>query len=135
MQEQLTANEKKIWFLIMGGLNTLLGFSLFPLVYWLLQNYRSHYVWMMVACHISTVGFAYFTNKIWVFRSQERSITEFMKFTSFHLLYFLIMIFLVPFFVEHTHCNPVIVQFSISVLVVISSFFWYDRIVFLIPKR
>lgn len=134
MLATLSFDTKILWFLLVGGLNTALGFGLFPLVYWVLQDYREHYIWMLVICHVTTVGFAYFTNKFLVFRTQGRSITEMTKFGGFHLVYFAIMMFLVPFFVEHLHYNPIIIQFSVSVLVVITSFFWYDKVVFLLSR-
>lgn len=135
MLGKLNQDAKVLWFLVVGGLNTLLGFGLFPMVYWLLQDYRAHYVWMLVICHITTVSFSYVTNKYWVFRTQGQLLGEMIKFGGFHLVYFFLMIFLVPLFVESVHCNPIFVQFGISVLVVITSFFWYDKMVFLFVKR
>ncbi len=134
MLAKLPTDAKVIWFLLVGGLNTALGFGLFPSVYWLFENYRQHYVWTLVICHIITVSFSYITNKVLVFRASEQSFSEMVKFGSFHLLYFLMMIFLVPVFVEYMHCNPMVIQFFISVLVVITSFFWYDKVVFLLPR-
>lgn len=135
MLETLNKDAKVLWFLMVGGLNTVLGFGLFPAVYWLLQDYQSHYVWMLVVCHITSVSFSFLTNKYLVFRTQGQYVSEITKFGGFHLFYFFLMIFLVPLFVEYAHCSPVVIQFSISVLIVVTSFFWYDRMVFLSGKR
>ena len=134
MFARLNFDTKVLWFLLVGGLNTLLGFGLFPTVYWVMADYRAHYVWMLAICHIINVSCSYFSNKYFVFRTQGRVLTEMTKFVSFHVVYFLFVLLLVPFFVEYAHFNPMVIQFSISVLVVISSFFWYDKVVFLLKK-
>ena len=130
MLSKLTSNGKLLRFLLVGGCNTLLGFGLFPAIYWLIPDLRKHYMWILVSTHIINVLWAYFANKYFVFRTQGRVLNEMTKFVSFHLLCFLIMILAVPFFVELAHIHPPVIQFSVSVLVVISSYFWYDKIVF-----
>lgn len=130
-----TFDLKILWFLIVGGFNTLLGFGLFPCIYWLLEGYRSHYLFMLIGCHIVTVSSAYFTNKFLVFRTQGDYASEMMKFGFFHVIYFLVMILLVRILVEFGAVNPVVVQFCVSVLVVCFSFFWYDKVVFFVKKK
>jgi putative flippase GtrA len=81
------------------------------------------------------VSCAYFSNKYFVFRTQGDVVAEMTKFVSFHVAYFFLMLLLVPFFVEYAHFNPMVIQFSISIVVVISSFFWYDKVVFLLKNK
>jgi putative flippase GtrA len=134
MLNQLKSNMKILWFLCIGGLNTLLGFGLFPCVYWLMEEYRQHYVWMLVVCHGINVLFAYVSNKYFVFRTEGQVLPELLKFACFHGFCLLMMLFFVPLFVEYAHLSPVLMQFSMSVLVVITSYFWYDKVVFLLMK-
>ena len=135
MLAKLNVDRKVLCFLLVGGLNTLLGFGLFPTVYWLMPDYRKHYIGMLVICHITNVGWAFFSNKYFVFRTRGDVLTEMTKFAFFHLFYFLFMLLLVPICVEYAHFNPIVIQFIISVLVVISSYFWYDKVVFLLLKK
>jgi putative flippase GtrA len=135
MLARLNVDSKVFKFLLVGGLNTLLGFGLFPTVYWFMTDYRGYYVWMLVVCHITNVSCAYFSNKYFVFRTQGDVVAEMTKFVSFHVAYFFLMLLLVPFFVEYAHFNPMVIQFSISIVVVISSFFWYDKVVFLLKNK
>lgn len=134
MLARLNVDSKVFKFLLVGGLNTLLGFGLFPAVYWFMTDYRGHYVWMLVVCHITNVSCSYFSNKYFVFRTQGNVAAEMTKFVSFHMAYFLLMLLLVHFFVEYAHFNPMVIQFSISIVVVISSFFWYDKVVFFVEE-
>lgn len=135
MRSRLHFDSKVIWFLLVGGCNTLLGFGLFPFVYWLMSDYRKYYIWMLALCHITNVSCAYFSNKYWVFRSQGDVLTEMTKFASFHGVYFVLMMLVVPPLVEYGHFNPMVIQFSISILVVISSYLWYDKVVFLLKNK
>lgn len=123
-------DKKYLWFLIIGGFNTFVGFVLFPLVYWLFIAYRSHYLMMLTMCHGISVCISYLTNKFWVFRSHGYHSKEFLKFIGFHGMNYLVMIVLMPFLVEHAHLNPVIIQLSLTVIIVLISFFWYDKVVF-----
>ncbi|PJD93177.1 MAG: hypothetical protein CK424_03030 [Legionella sp.] len=135
LKTRLGAIEPKvIRFLLVGGFNTLLGLSLFPTIYWIFAAYRSHYVLMLAGCHITNVMNSYITNKYFVFRTKGYNTSEMSKFVFYHISYFLVMITIIPILVQSTHVNPVVIQFSLSVLVIIGSFFWYDKIVFL-PKK
>ena len=131
----LSLDQKIIWFLLVSGFNTLLGFCLFPTVYWLFAGYREHYLLMLIGCHIVTVSNAYLTNKFLVFRTRGDCAQEIVKFGLFHGIYFLVMITVIPILVEFSKINPVIVQFSVSVFVVCFSFFWYDKVVFFTQKK
>lgn len=130
MRNQLNQKMKILWFLFIGGLNTAVGFGLFPCVYWLMEAYRPHYIWMLVGCHIVNVLFSYTSNKYFVFRTEGQVLPEILKFVSFHGLCLLVMLFFVPLFVEYGHANPVIIQFTLSIFVVTISYFWYDKVIF-----
>lgn len=136
LKKKIGAIEPKvIRFLLVGGFNAFLGLTLFPTIYWTFPAYRSNYLWMMAACHIACVFNSYMTNKYLVFRTQGYNSAEIGKFVFFHFSYFLVALIVVPILVKVTHINPVIFQFSLSVLVIICSFFWYDKIVFLAKKE
>lgn len=126
----LILDQKIVSFLLVGGFNTLVGFCLFPTVYWYFAPYRKHYLIMLISCHIITVVNAYLTNKYFVFRTQGDYAQEVMKFGLYHGAYFLAMITFLPMLVERSKISPVIIQFLVTVFVVCLNFFWYEKVVF-----
>jgi putative flippase GtrA len=125
-------------FLLVGFINTLIGFLLFPMIYWGFSAYRKNYVGMLVVSQLICMMISFFTNKVYVFRSKNKAKTEMLKFGLFHGFYFLVNIKINPLIVNTSGMNPIIVQTFINVFIVLTTFFWYDKIVFpsnkLIPK-
>lgn len=129
--KKINFDKKIIRFLVVGGFNTLVGLSLFPLMYWLLSGYRAHYVVMLAVCHVFTVLNSYITNKMIVFCSSGNYSVEIGKFLLFHLSYLLAIMYVIPLLVDLSHLSPVIIQMSITGLSAACSFFWYDKVVFI----
>lgn len=128
--KRINLDKKVILFFAVGLGNTLIGLSLFPVVYWLCVDYRAHYVVMLVVCHVCAVLTSYMTNKRIVFRTSGNYSIEMGKFFLFHLTYLLVIIYAIPMLVDFSHLSPVIIQMSITVLSAVCSYFWYDRVVY-----
>lgn len=130
MQIKKMLDKKMMRFLVVGAFNTLVGLSLFPIAYWVLIAYRTHYMVMLVICHGVAVLNSYTTNKLLVFRTQGNCSAEIGKFLLFQMSYLLVTLTVVPVLVEFSHLNPVIVQMSMGILSIMFSFFWYNKVVF-----
>lgn len=123
-------SSKITLFLIVGLLNTLLGFLLFPCIYFFFSSYQKHYVIMLVVSQILCITNAYLTNKFLVFHTRGNYLSEISHFFSFHGLYFLITITLIPLGVESFQLNPVVLQLGMSLFVMMLSYLWYNYFTF-----
>ena len=73
--------KELILYIFFGGLTTLVNWGM----YWLLNDVvQIHYLWATAIAYLSSVLFAYVTNRIWVFESKVRGVkgilTEMGKF-------------------------------------------------------
>ena len=128
--------EKKIFrFFWIGAFNTALGFALFPIIYYVFFSYRHHYILMLIICQLICILNSYLTNKYFVFKTKGNFSREVPKFILFHIFYFFIISVVIPFFVESWKINPVLMQLCISTMIVLTSYFWYDRFAFLKDRR
>ena len=86
MQNKLTELVKKyrepIAYLLFGGLATLLNIVLY-VVFKTLFGYEAANSWGNVADNVLCILFAYFTNRIWVFRSKAHGSAALREFGSF----------------------------------------------------
>lgn len=63
--------KELILYVFFGGLTTLVNWGM----YWLLNDVlQIHYLWATALAYISSVLFAYVTNRIWVFESKVRGL-------------------------------------------------------------
>lgn len=123
-------HQTKARFLLVGGFNTLLGLSLFPLLYWLLIPRGLHYLEIWFFSQTICIFTAFLTNKYWVFRTSGNYKEEFFKFASFHFTIMLINLMALPLLVNLLDINPVIAQTLFALCVIFSSYFWYSQITF-----
>lgn len=123
-------HETKIRFLLAGGLNTVVGLAMYPVLYFVLVRRGLNYMTILLISQSLCIVFAYITNKYFVFRTDGHYITEFIKFTTFHMGYLLLNLAALPAMVEWLHMNPVIAQTLFAILVIVSSYFWHSSITF-----
>lgn len=117
-------------FAVVGVLNTVFGWTIFPILYLLLKQFEVHYLAVLTLSYVTSIIFSYVTNKIIVFRSEARGLMEFLRFTSFYLIYFAVNLAVLPFGVEVLHLNPVYVQCAMVVAISLSSYFWHLAVTF-----
>lgn len=117
-------------FLIVGGVNTAMGLALFPTLFMCLPSLQGHYLLLMSASQVLCLGFAYLTNKYLVFRTSSRYLAETTSFLAFHGLHYIVNMVVVAYVVETYAFSPVFVQPAYSLLVILSSYFWYSSMTF-----
>lgn len=123
-------NKLKTKFLVAGGINTLFGLGLFPLVYILFKSYNFHYLIILCISQSICIIFSYMTNKFFVFQTKGNYLNEFFKFSSFYVIYFLLNLFTLPIMVELLKMGPILSQALFSILIIVSSFFWHSKLSF-----
>lgn len=120
----------KLRFVMVGGLNTAVGLSLFPLLMWLLHPLRVSYMVPLVLSHPLGIAFSYATNKFLTFRTTKNYLAEFGKFSTFYLINFAVNLAVLPICVEWFHFPPIPSQIIFALLFMMMSYFWHSRITF-----
>lgn len=126
----LRTHETKLRFLVAGGLNTVFGLSIFPALMWTLGPMGWNYIEVLILCQVVSVCFAYGTNKLLVFKTSGNYLAEFLKFSSFYIMNFVINIAILPILVEFLRLSPVVAQTIFVVVVVCTSYLWHSRFTF-----
>lgn len=134
MKSLIVKHRNKIEYLLVGGINTVIGLSAFPALYFLTRSYKPHYMVVLAISQILCVTIAFFTNKYFVFRTKGNHLSEYMKFSAFYSAYFVINLIVMPVLVEMAGMSPVKSQILISIGIIISSYFWHSKITF-VPKK
>lgn len=134
MKSFITKHRSKIDYLLVGGLNTIIGLSAFPALYFLTKPYKPHYMVVLAISQVFCVTVAFFTNKHLVFRTQGNHLSEYVKFSAFYSAYFVINLIVMPILVEIVGMDPIKSQILISIGIIISSYFWHSKITFA-PKK
>lgn len=130
MKATIVRHKKKINYLLVGGFNTVVGLSAFPILFYALASQHLHYMYILVISQILCVANAFITNKYLVFRTKGNHFSEFLKFSTFYMAYFLVNLILMPILVEIAGLNPAISQVFISLGVIVSSFYWHSKVTF-----
>lgn len=128
--EQLRVHETKLRFLVAGGLNTVFGLSIYPALMWTLGPMGWNYIEVLILCQVVSVCFAYGTNKLLVFKTSGNYLAEFLKFSSFYVVNFVVNIAALPLLVELLHLSPVVAQTIFVIIVVCTSYLWHSRFTF-----
>lgn len=120
----------EIRFLFIGGINTVIGILFFPCLYYLLPIMHHHYLILMTLSQFFCITFSYLTNKYFVFKTKEKSFIEYLRFTLFYNIVFVINIAILPLLVTYGHFNPAKIQLVINVCIAATSYFWHKHISF-----
>lgn len=130
LRAALDKHQVKVRFVLAGGLNTLVGLGVFPLLYLMLADHHFHYMVILCMSQVLCISFAYLTNKFLVFRTRGNYVAEFTKFVIFHLSYFVANLAALPLMVNGLKLSPIIAQSIFAIMVIVSSYFWHSRITF-----
>lgn len=128
-------NRKRLRFLVIGGLNTLVGLSIYPVLYLSLHPVGLGYIQTLVLSQIFCITFSFVTNKFFVFQTKGNLKAEYLKFISFHGLYFLLNLAILPLLVQGLNMSPIIAQTLFSVALIVTSYFWHNLITFSRSKK
>ena len=130
IKQWLIAHKKKLLYLCVGGGNTVLGFTAFPLLIWLLEPYHINYITVLIISNAICITNAYLGNKFLVFKTKGNYMSEVIKFFTFYGIFFALNLALLPFMVNAFELTPVIAQTIISVAVFVTSYLWHSKISF-----
>ncbi len=113
--------REQVRFLLIGGLNTLVSYSLFVAFYLLLGKdwYLLAYVLSYAIALVS--GFA--LQRKFVFRVSDHLLLDFFRYTLVQLGAFGANLLLLPALVELAGVNPLIAQAIVIILTVVGSYF------------
>lgn len=121
-------------FVVVGGLNTLIGMSSFPLLYWLFGNSLGVNFLLLVAWTLST-AFAFLSHKRVTFKSEGKMHHEGIKFLILSLATLGINLLVMNLALSLTHINPIIIQIFTSVvlaaIMLILSYLGMNHLIFL----
>jgi len=128
-------HNKKLRFLIAGGVNTLVGLSIYPILYLILEPIGIGYIKILLLAQVITITFSFITSKYFVFKTKGNSHKEYIKFFIFYGFYGALNLLCLPFFVEVLKITPIISQALFSIAIIVTSYFWHNFITFKQPKE
>jgi putative flippase GtrA len=126
----LSGQHRPLRFLIAGGLNTLFGLALYPLLLWSVPALHHHYMIALLIAQAVCLCFAFVTYKLGVFRTQGRLLQEFAAFASYYLFNYALNWGALPLLVEAGGLSPIAAQMGFSLLLIAGSWFWHSRVTF-----
>lgn len=118
-------------YVLAGGMNTLFGLSIFPLIRWAVPFLHTHYQVALLVAQVISLCFAYGSYKLTVFRTRGGNVAREMgAFSVFYIIAAAVNWVALPLLVERLGLGPNIAQTGFSVLLMISSYFWHSRLTF-----
>ena len=102
-------HEEKIKFIIIGGWNTLIGYSTFIVLYYFLHE-RLHYLIVLLFSYFISITNAYVCYKFFVFKTKGNYLKEYLRFYIVYGASFLVNIALMPILVEWIGLQPIAAQ-------------------------
>jgi len=122
--------SKQFRFLIAGGLNTIVGLSIYPLFYIFLEPLGLGYIQVLLFSQMFCITFSFFTNKYFVFKTKGNVKEEYLRFFAFYGFYLLLNLLCLPFLVEVIQITPILAQTLFSFAIIVSSYFWHNLVTF-----
>ncbi len=116
-------------FLIVGFLNTLVGFSIFFAVYHLLME-RLSYVAILLISQIFAVVFSYSTQRSLVWKSAGPYFPEFFRFSGSYVAIGITNIVMLRIAVENMNFSILKSQFLIGILLTLTNYVIQKNVVF-----
>lgn len=121
--------NQKLRYLIIGGWNTIVGYTIFAGIYLLIGQHVS-YMLIAVISHIAAVSQSYITQRWVVFRSTQHWRTEYLRFHIAHLGSLTMGLITLPLLIELFKVPPLIAQALITALTVVASYFVHRHFTF-----
>ena len=121
---------EKFRFLFVGGLNTAFGIGIFPLLFFLLEPLKFHYLIVLVISWFFATSLSFMTNRHLVFRSLGNFFSEYLRFIPYHALILVFNLVFLPIAVRYFSINVIVLQIVYTCAVVALNYFWYKNIIF-----
>lgn len=110
-------SDDRVRFLIIGGVNTVVGYGLFVLVQLLVGSSISYFGSLLVA-HAGASILAFTLYRLWVFRVQGRVVGDFLRFQLVYVVPLIANLLALPLLVEVAGLNVYLAQ---ALIVIVSS--------------
>jgi putative flippase GtrA len=115
--------HRQVRYLLVGGWNTLFGYLSFAFFYWLLaENMGQSSATALVVSYIPAILNAYFGYRLFVFRSRNKFIKEFPRFSIVYVVALGINILVFPWLMNTLRLNPYVSQALFTVALVIGTY-------------
>lgn len=105
-------------YLLTGGATTLINYA----VYLALLHIKANYLTANTIAWIFAVAFAYISNRIFVFHSENQIGKELVSFVSMRFLTLLAENFLLTFFIGYCQFHPVLSKLAVSIVTVAANY-------------
>ncbi|WP_447763250.1 GtrA family protein [Sphingopyxis panaciterrae] len=122
--------NRPLRFLVAGGLNTAFGLAFYPLLLWSVPYFRTRYMIALGIAQAVCLCFAFATYKLGVFRTRGNILREFAAFSGFYLFNYAANWAALPLLVEFGGMSPIAAQLGFTLLLVVGSWFWHNRVTF-----
>ncbi|WP_419886830.1 GtrA family protein [Paenibacillus sp. B-A-8] len=100
-------NKQSLRFIIVGILNTIVGFTVYALY---LKYINNNYLQALILSNIIGIIHSYIWNNNWTFTVKKFSMKSAMKFTSIYLFSFLINLLFLRILVDHMGMDKLLAQ-------------------------
>lgn len=118
--------DKRIAFLIVGAMNTVIGFLWFTLFLWIFGALPAGYMIALVAAQILAVLCAFVLYRRFVFRVTGHVWRDLVRFSSVYAVSFGINLVVLPVLVEVVGIHPLPAQFVIVVITTVVSYLGHN---------
>lgn len=125
--------DKRIRFVLAGGLNTAFGFACF-VAYQHTVGTHWGYMWTLALTHVTSVLFAFATHRSFVFQVSGRLLADLWRFESVYLTALGLNAVLLPSLVELGGVPVLVAQAAITCLNVLVSWLGHSRFSFRRPS-
>lgn len=117
-------SDKRVSFLLVGGINTLIGFGIYTLLtVWVFHDLKFGYLISLVISYAVGITIGYFLYRRFVYKVNGKIFSDFVKFTSVYLFSITLNLILLPAFVQLTPIGPVLAQAMVLVITTLVSYF------------
>jgi len=127
--KRFISHREQIQYVVVGGWNTLFGYAVFALLFWLLQD--SVPVSVILVCSYA-LGIAnnYITYKTVVFRTRATGPGEFPRFAIVYVAILAVNLVVLPAALRYLPFNAYVIQALFAIVVVIASYLANKRFSF-----
>lgn len=130
LTRNFAATRTQVRFVLAGGVNTLFGLAIYPLLLWLVEPLHRRYMLGLVVAQALSLCVAFAVYKLTVFRTRSGALGEFARFLPFYLAVYAINWLALPLLVDAMRLDPVVAQFGFSIVAMIGGYAWHSRITF-----
>ena len=127
--------HERMRFLMVGGINTLVGYGLFLLFDWLLGRYIG-YLGSLYCSYLLATVFAFVLHRRFTFRATKsgRVMIDFLRFQSVYIVTLIVNTIALPLLVQIAGLHPFVAQACVVVVATIISYLGHRHFSFRRPR-